>query len=99
MKSKEGSADNALTYHIDGDGDPLDDFGTGLGGFPQAPIESLTKAVNAEVIKNISKERRFCKGCHADVTKSMYCQCGDFDLLKEETLSEEELNKLEDGVG
>ena len=43
------------------------------------------------------EERRYCKGCHADVTKSMYCSCGDFGLLKSETLSEEELNKHENG--
>ena len=43
------------------------------------------------------KERRFCKGCHAEVTDTMHCNCGDFDLLKSETLSEEELNKLENG--
>lgn len=77
---KSGSADNALTYHIDGDGDPLDDFGTGLGG---QPLES--------------KEKRFCKGCHADVTENMYCHCGDFYLSMEETLSEAELKKSEDG--
>jgi hypothetical protein len=67
-------------FHIDGDGDPLDDYGTGLGG------QSM-------------QEKRFCKGCHADVTGSMYCHCGDFQLLKEETLTEEELNKLENGNG
>ena len=63
-------------FHIDGDGDSLDDYGTGLGGKPL-------------------REKRFCKGCHANVTKSMYCDCGDFDLLKEETLNEDELNELE----
>ena len=66
-------------YHIDGDGDSLDDFGTGLGGQPLK-----------------SEEKRFCKGCHADVTKTMYCFCGDFALLKSETLSEEELNKMDE---
>jgi hypothetical protein len=43
------------------------------------------------------EEKRYCKGCHADVTKSMYCHCGDFGLLKSETLSETELNDLENG--
>jgi len=47
----------------------------------------------------ILPEKRFCKGCHADVTGSMYCHCGDFGLLKSETLSEEELNKAENGNG
>lgn len=42
-------------------------------------------------------EKRFCKGCHADVSGSMYCHCGDFGLLKSETLSETELNNLENG--
>lgn len=41
------------------------------------------------------EERRYCKGCHADVTKSMYCHCGDFNLLKSETLSEEEIKKFQ----
>lgn len=65
-------------FHMDGDGDPLDDYGTGLGG------DSM-------------QEKRFCKGCHADVTGTMYCHCGDFTLFKEETLTEEELNELENG--
>ena len=64
-------------YHIDGDGDPLDDFGTGLGGMP------------------MQKEKRYCKGCHADVTNTMYCGCGDFALLKSETLSEEEYKNFQ----
>ena len=50
-------------FQMDGDGDPLDDFGTGLGGQP------------------MQKEKRFCKGCLAEVTNTMYCTCGDFDLL------------------
>lgn len=37
--------------------------------------------------------KRFCKGCQADVTETMYCHCGDFGLLKSETLSEEELKE------
>ena len=41
------------------------------------------------------EERRYCKGCHADVTKSMYCHCGDFGLKLSETLSETELNNMQ----
>lgn len=41
------------------------------------------------------KEKRYCKGCHAEVTNTMYCNCGDFDLLKSETLSEEEFSKMD----
>ena len=41
------------------------------------------------------KERRFCKGCLAEVTNGMYCFCGDFDLMKSETLSEKELEEME----
>jgi hypothetical protein len=42
----------------------------------------------------IPSPRRFCKGCQADVTSSMYCYCGEFHLLESETLSEAELQKL-----
>ena len=37
------------------------------------------------------KEKRYCKGCYADVTKEMYCHCGDFGLTKDMTYSEQEL--------
>lgn len=67
-------------FQMDGNGDALDDYGTGLGGQPLK-----------------ENEKRYCKGCHADVTGTMYCHCGDFALLKEETLSESELNALENG--
>lgn len=39
----------------------------------------------------MSKERRYCKGCYADVTKDMMCFCGEFSLTKESTLSEEDM--------
>ena len=65
-------------FYIDGDGDPFDDFGTGLGG---QPLE-----------KN---EKRFCKGCWADVTGTMFCECGGFALKKSETFSEKELEEME----
>lgn len=41
------------------------------------------------------KEKRFCKGCWADVTETMYCTCGDFQLLRSETFSEKELEEME----
>jgi len=31
-------------------------------------------------------QRIYCKGCEADVTKTMYCHCGDFDLNKKEII-------------
>lgn len=37
------------------------------------------------------KEQRYCKGCYANVTETMFCYCGEFHLIKSETLSEEEL--------
>lgn len=37
------------------------------------------------------EENRYCKGCHANVTKTMYCHCGDNYLSKESTYSESEL--------
>lgn len=37
------------------------------------------------------KGKRFCKGCHADVTESMYCHCGDKHLGYDDTLTEKEL--------
>jgi hypothetical protein len=39
------------------------------------------------------QKKRFCKGCQADVTDTMFCYCGEFPLSKEETLSESELLK------
>lgn len=41
------------------------------------------------------KEKRYCKGCHADVTETMFCHCGEFALLESETLSEAEINQQE----
>lgn len=29
--------------------------------------------------------RRYCKGCHADVTDTMFCYCGEFPLNEEST--------------
>ena len=34
---------------------------------------------------------RYCKGCHADVTETMYCHCGDFPLNKVSTEFQEEI--------
>lgn len=47
--------------------------------------------------KETDKHHRYCKGCYADVTESMYCHCGDFNLLESETYSQEEMNAIEDG--
>jgi len=58
---------------------------------------SKSKPIKFPVIEETtpSPEKRFCKGCHADVTKDMFCFCGEFPLTKEATLSEEELRKYE----
>ena len=72
----EEEEENPMRYfHIDGEGDVNDDFGSGFNGHPDM------------------KGHRYCKGCYADVTKSMYCHCGDFGLKLSETLSEAELLK------
>jgi len=39
-------------------------------------------------------DRRYCKGCYADVTKDMICFCGEFPLTKEATLSQKELDEM-----
>ena len=39
-------------------------------------------------------KKRYCKGCHADVTRTMYCYCGGFALTKDDTYTEEELDNL-----
>jgi hypothetical protein len=73
---------------------------------PKSPIDSVPKYDRFQTDGDGGEfddfgtglsEKRFCKGCHADVTGTMYCHCGDFALLKSETLSEDELNKLENG--
>jgi len=47
-------------------------------------IEVLTNGLTPE-------PKRFCKGCLADVTHSMFCSCGEFPLLESETYSEADL--------
>ena len=39
-------------------------------------------------------KKRYCKGCHADVTKTMYCYCGEFELSEYGTYTEEEVEAL-----
>jgi hypothetical protein len=39
------------------------------------------------------KEKRFCKGCYADVTETMFCHCGEFPLIEQDTLSESEISE------
>lgn len=39
--------------------------------------------------------KRYCKGCHCDVTESMFCYCGEFPLSENSTYTEEELRKIE----
>lgn len=36
-------------------------------------------------------ENRYCKGCEKDVTKTMYCDCGDMYLSSSHTYTETEL--------
>lgn len=43
----------------------------------------------------MENEKRYCKGCHADVTEHMMCICGEFPLSKEATYSQEELDSLD----
>jgi hypothetical protein len=31
-------------------------------------------------------EKKFCKGCHADVTKHMMCICGEFPLTEKDVI-------------
>ena len=45
--------------------------------------------------KKQPKVRRFCKGCWAEVTKDMFCYCGEFPLNESATYTEEELKKLD----
>lgn len=32
--------------------------------------------------------KRYCKGCHADVTETMFCHCGEFPLNNESTVTD-----------
>ena len=40
-------------------------------------------------------DRRYCKGCYADVTEDMMCYCGEFALTKDATLSQEEMDAMD----
>lgn len=42
----------------------------------------------------MEKTKRYCKGCEADVTQSMFCGCGENALTKEMTYTETELNEM-----
>jgi len=40
-------------------------------------------------------EKRYCKGCYLDVTKTMVCACGEFNLTKESTIPESEMKDMD----
>jgi len=40
-------------------------------------------------------DNRYCKGCYANVTTTMFCHCGEFSLMMEETLSQQEVMEKE----
>jgi len=42
------------------------------------------------------KDKRYCKGCYADVTKTMFCYCGEFPLSMKSTVGEDEYNAIMD---
>lgn len=42
--------------------------------------------------------QRFCKGCQKDVTKSMFCECGETPLSESSTITREELSEFEDAI-
>lgn len=45
--------------------------------------------------KQPAKEKRYCKGCWADVTETMFCYCGEFALTKDSTYSEAEMKEMD----
>jgi len=44
------------------------------------------------------KVKRFCKGCYADVTDTMYCHCGDQPLTIGSTWTEDEISEPNDEI-
>ena len=54
------------------------------------------KALHIGSVSNCTcnNDRRYCKGCYADVTKDMMCYCGEFALTKDMTLSQKELDEM-----
>jgi hypothetical protein len=42
-----------------------------------------------------NKEKRYCKGCYADVTESMYCYCAEQPLNIESTYTDDDMEKME----
>lgn len=58
--------------------------------------ETETQALNTPVVINCTcgKEKRYCKGCLCDVTETMYCYCGEQELTKESTYTDDDLKAM-----
>jgi hypothetical protein len=59
----------------------------------------LTRKCAERVIEILNKNnqpeiKRYCKGCLCDVTKTMFCYCGEFPLTKDSTYTDEDMKNL-----
>lgn len=62
--------------------------------FDKKAQEAIPKLVRQKMDadrKAAQKPKRFCKGCHAEVTNTMFCYCGEFPLTEDGTLTENDL--------
>jgi hypothetical protein len=50
---------------------------------------------NEKECKCDNKEKRYCKGCYADVTETMYCYCTERPLNIESTYSDDDMKKMD----
>jgi len=51
--------------------------------------------MKTKITKENKTNKRYCKGCFADVTEDMMCYCGEFPLTKDATYSQDEVDELE----
>ena len=58
--------------------------------------EQEVKKLNIPDVSNCTcvKEKRYCKGCFRDVTETMYCDCGEQPLTKENTYNDDDLKAM-----
>jgi hypothetical protein len=58
-------------------------------------VKKKEKLITEKSSSNDSKkEKRYCKGCLADVTESMFCHCGEFNLTKGCTYTDDDLKEI-----
>ncbi len=80
-------AEEILNKHITQRGSITDGNFTCVAIKYEDAIKAVSEALQPEI-------KRYCKGCLCDVTKTMFCYCGEFPLTKDSTYTDEDMKNL-----